>query len=160
MRLCADVLQLMYDSLIFAPFSPGPPPVYVGFGSIVVDDPEKLTATIFEAVRELGLRAIVSQGWGGVGGGGGIPDSVYIIGPCPHDWCVKCVWSVCGMCEECGACALCLTDCVDSLLFHPHSLPQALPTVQFRVSSRRGGHDVYRYSHAHTHTHTHMHTYF
>jgi sterol 3beta-glucosyltransferase len=63
----------------------GPPPAYIGFGSIVVEDPEKLTSTIFDAVRELGLRAIVSQGWGGVGGGN-VPEGVYIIGPCPHDW--------------------------------------------------------------------------
>ena len=29
----------------------GEPPVYVGFGSIVVDDPDKFTRMIFEAVE-------------------------------------------------------------------------------------------------------------
>ncbi|KAJ0158743.1 Sterol 3-beta-glucosyltransferase UGT80B1, partial [Colletotrichum tanaceti] len=71
----------------------GPPPVYIGFGSIVVDDPKALTQLIFEAVRIAGVRAIVSKGWGGVGGGssgssgdGTVPDGVYLIGNCPHDW--------------------------------------------------------------------------
>lgn len=63
----------------------GPPPVYIGFGSIVVDDPAKLTRLIFDAVGLAGVRAIVSKGWGGVGAGE-VPDSVYLIGNCPHDW--------------------------------------------------------------------------
>ncbi|KAK1975194.1 glycosyltransferase family 28 domain-containing protein [Colletotrichum cereale] len=66
----------------------GPPPVYIGFGSIVVDDPKALTQLIFKAVKMAGVRAIVSKGWGGVGGGGddNVPDDVYLIGNCPHDW--------------------------------------------------------------------------
>lgn len=69
--------------------SDGPPPIYVGFGSIVVHDPQKLTALIFEAVRLAGVRAIVSKGWGGMGGGTEIPKDVYLIGNCPHDWLFK-----------------------------------------------------------------------
>jgi UDP:flavonoid glycosyltransferase YjiC (YdhE family) len=66
----------------------GPPPVYIGFGSIVVDDPEAMTQTIFDAVTAAGVRAIVSKGWGGLGRDQGlsVPDNVYIIGNCPHDW--------------------------------------------------------------------------
>ncbi|EXA32102.1 hypothetical protein FOVG_16678 [Fusarium oxysporum f. sp. pisi HDV247] len=63
----------------------GPAPIYVGFGSIVVDDPQALTNMIFEAIKVAGVRAIVSKGWGGVGAGD-VPDSVYLIGNCPHDW--------------------------------------------------------------------------
>lgn len=63
----------------------GPPPVYIGFGSIVVDDPVGLTKLILEAVKLANVRAIVSKGWGGVGGGE-VPDDVYLIGNCPHDW--------------------------------------------------------------------------
>ena len=37
----------------------GPKPVYIGFGSIVVDDPEKLTAIIFEAVQKSGGESII-----------------------------------------------------------------------------------------------------
>jgi hypothetical protein len=39
----------------------GPPPVYIGFGSIVVKDPVRLTNLIFDAVKTLGIRALVSQ---------------------------------------------------------------------------------------------------
>ncbi|KAI9354635.1 glycosyltransferase family 1 protein [Zopfochytrium polystomum] len=73
----------------------GPPPVYIGFGSIVVDDPDALTATIFEAVKIANVRAIVSKGWGGLGGAGqDVPDGVYMIGNCPHDWLFKQVSAV------------------------------------------------------------------
>jgi len=45
----------------------GEPPVYIGFGSIVVDDPDKFTKMIFDAVKQAGVRALVSKGWGGLG---------------------------------------------------------------------------------------------
>ncbi|KAH6880386.1 hypothetical protein B0T10DRAFT_495334 [Thelonectria olida] len=64
----------------------GPPPVYIGFGSIVVDDPQALTQMIFDAVQLAGVRAIVSKGWGGVGGGDKVPESIYLVGNVPHDW--------------------------------------------------------------------------
>ncbi|KAB5578674.1 glycosyltransferase family 28 domain-containing protein [Coniochaeta sp. 2T2.1] len=64
----------------------GPPPVYIGFGSIVVDDPQALTQLILEAAKLANVRAIVSKGWGGVGGGEEVPDDIYLIGNCPHDW--------------------------------------------------------------------------
>lgn len=63
----------------------GPPPIYIGFGSIVVKDPQALTNMILKAVELAGVRAIVSKGWGGVGVGE-VPDNVYLIGNCPHDW--------------------------------------------------------------------------
>lgn len=63
----------------------GPPPVYIGFGSIVVENPGALTKLIFDAVRIAKVRAIVSKGWGGVGADN-VPDDVYLIGNCPHDW--------------------------------------------------------------------------
>ncbi|KAI9849857.1 MAG: hypothetical protein M1837_000071 [Sclerophora amabilis] len=63
----------------------GPPPVYIGFGSIVVDDPNKFTAIIFEAVQKAGVRAIVSKGWGGLGDDN-VPDGIYMLGNTPHDW--------------------------------------------------------------------------
>lgn len=70
----------------------GPAPVYIGFGSIVVEDPEGLTALVFEAVRLAGVRAIVSGGWAGVGATGhsfqshsDVPD-VLSISACPHDY--------------------------------------------------------------------------
>ncbi|KAF5862118.1 hypothetical protein ETB97_012102 [Aspergillus alliaceus] len=64
----------------------GEPPVYIGFGSIVVDNPAKLTSIVFEAVRLTGKRALVSKGWGNIGGGSEVPENVFLLGKCPHDW--------------------------------------------------------------------------
>ncbi|PYH78799.1 UDP-Glycosyltransferase/glycogen phosphorylase [Aspergillus uvarum CBS 121591] len=64
----------------------GPPPIYIGFGSIVVDDPEALTQTILEAVRMSGQRAVVSKGWGNIGADEADDPNVYFLGNCPHDW--------------------------------------------------------------------------
>ncbi|KLO81264.1 putative sterol glucosyltransferase [Fusarium fujikuroi] len=64
----------------------GPPPIYIGFGSIVIDDPDKLTATILDAVRATGTRAIVSRGWSKLGGDSPGDDQVFFLGDCPHEW--------------------------------------------------------------------------
>ncbi|KAK0731150.1 hypothetical protein B0H67DRAFT_474439 [Lasiosphaeris hirsuta] len=73
----------------------GPPPVYIGFGSIVVENPNALTRMIFDAVSQLGIRALVSKGWGGLGVDSvGIPDGVFMLGNCPHDWLFKHVSAV------------------------------------------------------------------
>jgi len=61
----------------------GPAPVYIRFGSIVVEDPRRLTQLIFEAVRLAGVRAVVSKGWGGIGLEE-VPEDVFMIGNCPH----------------------------------------------------------------------------
>ncbi|KAH8681902.1 hypothetical protein BX600DRAFT_429805 [Xylariales sp. PMI_506] len=74
----------------------GPPPIYIGFGSIVVDNPNALTKLIFDAVAETGVRALVSKGWGGLGADSvGIPDGVFMLGNCPHDWLFQHVSAVC-----------------------------------------------------------------
>ncbi|KAH6687807.1 hypothetical protein F5X68DRAFT_268554 [Plectosphaerella plurivora] len=74
----------------------GPPPVYIGFGSIVVDDPNALTSMIFEAVRLTGVRALVSKGWGGLGADSmDMPEGVFMLGNVPHDWLFKQVSAVC-----------------------------------------------------------------
>lgn len=68
----------------------GPPPVYIGFGSIMLDDPTAMTKLIFEAVKQSGQRALVSQGWGGMGADElGKPDGVFMLGNVPHDWLFK-----------------------------------------------------------------------
>jgi UDP:flavonoid glycosyltransferase YjiC (YdhE family) len=68
----------------------GPPPVYIGFGSIVLDDPTGMTKLIFEAVKKTGQRVLLSKGWGGVGADElGIPEGVFMLGNCPHDWLFK-----------------------------------------------------------------------
>ncbi|RYP91583.1 hypothetical protein DL770_002297 [Monosporascus sp. CRB-9-2] len=63
----------------------GEAPIYIGFGSIVVDDPDRFTGLIFEAVKLAGVRALVSKGWGGLGQDD-VPDNVYMLENTPHDW--------------------------------------------------------------------------
>ncbi|KAI7091795.1 UDP-Glycosyltransferase/glycogen phosphorylase, partial [Hortaea werneckii] len=78
------------DAELKAFLDAGPPPVYIGFGSIVLDDPNGMTQLLFEAVRQSGQRALVSKGWGGMGADElGKPDGVYMLGNVPHDWLFK-----------------------------------------------------------------------
>ncbi|KAK6003871.1 hypothetical protein QM012_008721 [Aureobasidium pullulans] len=63
----------------------GEAPIYIGFGSIVVDDPDKFTQMIFDAVKMAGVRALVSKGWGGLGGDN-TPDNIFMLENTPHDW--------------------------------------------------------------------------
>lgn len=62
----------------------GPPPVYIGFGSIVVENPQKLIDTVVIAVIRAGVRAIVSKGWSGLVGSSN--PNIYYIDDCPHEW--------------------------------------------------------------------------
>ncbi|EEA22134.1 conserved hypothetical protein [Talaromyces marneffei ATCC 18224] len=65
----------------------GPLPIYIGFGSIVLDDPSAMTELIFEAVRKTGQRVLLSKGWGGLGADElHVPDGVFMLGNVPHDW--------------------------------------------------------------------------
>jgi UDP:flavonoid glycosyltransferase YjiC (YdhE family) len=46
-----------------------------------------MTQLIFKAIEKAGIRAIVSKGWGGLGGDNlKVPENIYMIGNCPHDW--------------------------------------------------------------------------
>jgi len=70
----------------------GPKPVYIGFGSIVVSDPEGLTDLIVKAVQKAGVRAILSKGWSGRlnekkdNEEYKYPDCIYPLDKVPHDW--------------------------------------------------------------------------
>ncbi|MGW9301619.1 glycosyltransferase [Streptomyces cyaneofuscatus] len=61
----------------------GPAPVYIGFGSVAPGNPEHLFAMIKQAVRQLGVRAVVQAGWIGLNIQG---DDIITIKECPHDW--------------------------------------------------------------------------
>jgi UDP:flavonoid glycosyltransferase YjiC (YdhE family) len=62
----------------------GPEPIYVGFGSIVLEDAVRMTNTILEACRLAGVRVIVSRGWSKLGGSDPNTDDVLYLGDCPH----------------------------------------------------------------------------
>ncbi|KAJ5424549.1 UDP-glucuronosyl/UDP-glucosyltransferase [Penicillium cf. griseofulvum] len=65
----------------------GPTPLYVGFGSIVVENQIELTEIVFEAIKNAGQRAIISKGWGNLGVDDvDVPDNILTVGSVPHDW--------------------------------------------------------------------------
>ncbi|KAL3461160.1 hypothetical protein BJX64DRAFT_300186 [Aspergillus heterothallicus] len=66
--------------------SSGPPPIYIGFGSIVVDNPSHLTTLVFAAIRATGHRALVSRGWGNIGADQPASSDILMIDKVPHDW--------------------------------------------------------------------------
>ena len=65
----------------------GDPPIYVGFGSIVVDNPEAMTSMVLEAIRLAGVRALLSKGWSDLGEGDiELPETVRLLDNVPHSW--------------------------------------------------------------------------
>lgn len=63
----------------------GPPPVYVGFGSMAGCNPQQLAGTVIEALQRAEVRGIVATGWGGLNPDA-LPDSILEIENVPHDW--------------------------------------------------------------------------
>jgi sterol 3beta-glucosyltransferase len=61
----------------------GPPPVFIGFGSMTPGDSERLSSVVSDAVRRAGVRAVVQAGWSGLTADG---NDVLRIGDVPHDW--------------------------------------------------------------------------
>jgi UDP:flavonoid glycosyltransferase YjiC (YdhE family) len=62
----------------------GPPPVFIGFGSMPVRDPAAATGLIVEAVRQAGVRAVLGAGWAGLGGA--LPPEIFPIDYAPYGW--------------------------------------------------------------------------
>ncbi|XP_044475534.1 sterol 3-beta-glucosyltransferase UGT80B1-like isoform X2 [Mangifera indica] len=63
----------------------GPEPIYIGFGSMPLDDPKKTTNVILEALKDTGQRGVVDRGWGDLGMTE-VPDNIFLVEDCPHDW--------------------------------------------------------------------------
>ncbi|KAF3675883.1 Sterol 3-beta-glucosyltransferase UGT80A2, partial [Capsicum annuum] len=64
----------------------GEKPIYIGFGSLPVQEPEKMTKIIVQALEMTGQRGIINKGWGGLGNLKEPKDFVYLLDNCPHDW--------------------------------------------------------------------------
>lgn len=64
----------------------GPKPIYIGFGSMPLEDPRKTTGIILEALTDTGQRGILDRGWGDLGVLSDIPDHIFLLENCPHDW--------------------------------------------------------------------------
>ena len=63
----------------------GPPPVYIGFGSMGSRKPAETTDLVLQALAKTGQRAILLSGWGGLQKAD-FPDSVFMIDSIPHAW--------------------------------------------------------------------------
>lgn len=61
----------------------GPPPIYVGFGSMAGFERRSLLSEIVAAVA--GRRALFYPGWSGVTGGD-LPANFHVVGDTPHTW--------------------------------------------------------------------------
>ncbi|WDQ17260.1 glycosyltransferase [Rhodopirellula sp. P2] len=65
----------------------GPPPIYVGFGSIFGREPRATAERVIEAVRLSGQRALLAAGWGGMDlHEFDLPETMLSIDAVPHDW--------------------------------------------------------------------------
>lgn len=63
----------------------GPPPVFIGFGSMPVKDPQQTTDLILEALQRTGQRAVLHAGWAGLGKMI-LPERVYLLDYAPYAW--------------------------------------------------------------------------
>lgn len=63
----------------------GSKPIYIGFGSTVNENSEKLIEIIIESILLTDQRAVVSSGWRNMGKKE-MPSSIYMIDDVPHSW--------------------------------------------------------------------------
>ncbi len=63
----------------------GPPPVYVGFGSMTDRNMTEMTETVLDALARTRQRGLLLTGWGGLSSAD-LPDEVFKIEAAPHDW--------------------------------------------------------------------------
>lgn len=61
----------------------GPPPLYVGFGSMTDPHAERTTELVVEASRRAGCRLLLSRGWAELGANS-LPSDCLAIGPVSH----------------------------------------------------------------------------
>lgn len=61
----------------------GPPPVFIGFGSMAPGEVDRLADLAVAALQRAGLRGVVQAGWARLHASG---DDVMTIGAVPHEW--------------------------------------------------------------------------
>lgn len=63
----------------------GPPPIYIGFGSMGGQDPAAAGRIALEALALSGQRGVLAAGWGGLQVAD-LPETVHLIAGAPHTW--------------------------------------------------------------------------
>ncbi|KAG3004568.1 hypothetical protein PC120_g18468 [Phytophthora cactorum] len=61
-------------------------PIFVGFGSMVLQDPKGVTKMIIEAAEQAQVRVLIQSSWNDMAGDIDVPDNIFFLGSCPHDW--------------------------------------------------------------------------
>ncbi|KAH6785860.1 hypothetical protein C2S51_038315 [Perilla frutescens var. frutescens] len=65
----------------------GATPIYIGFGSMPLEDSRSITNIVLEALKSTGQRGIIDRGWGGLGtSDADISEDIFMVSDCPHDW--------------------------------------------------------------------------
>ena len=86
----------------------GEKPVYIGFGSVSVPDPDRMTRMALQAAMNAGCRLVIGRGWTGLGSPKVLaedprwqnPERVLVVGDVPHD---RLFTRVAGVCHHGGA---------------------------------------------------------
>jgi len=84
-QLRASLGEAGIDPALDAWLDDGEPPVFFGFGSMPVRDPSAAVTTITEVARRVGVRALVSAGWGGLAALEPDDPDVTVVGALDHD---------------------------------------------------------------------------
>jgi sterol 3beta-glucosyltransferase len=63
----------------------GPPPVYIGFGSMSNSKPEETADLVLQSLARAGLRGVLYAGWGGLKKEQ-LPSTVFMTDSVPHTW--------------------------------------------------------------------------
>ncbi|KAH7465802.1 Sterol 3-beta-glucosyltransferase UGT80A2 [Phytophthora ramorum] len=61
-------------------------PIFVGFGSMVIANPLATTKMIIDAAKLANVRVLIQSSWSDMAGDLEIPDNIFFLGNCPHDW--------------------------------------------------------------------------
>ncbi len=64
----------------------GPPPVYIGFGSMTSGNPGGTLTMILKALELSHQRGILLSGWAGLGEGRTLPEYAFSVQSVPHSW--------------------------------------------------------------------------
>jgi sterol 3beta-glucosyltransferase len=64
----------------------GQAPIYFGFGSLPVLEPQKMVAMVIDITKSLNTRAIIASGWSDISSNGtSLPDSIFMIQSADHE---------------------------------------------------------------------------
>jgi sterol 3beta-glucosyltransferase len=65
----------------------GPPPIFLGFGSMPILDPAPVLEMAVTAAQRAGVRILIGAGWTEMAeAAGGLPDYAHVVNAVDHDW--------------------------------------------------------------------------